>query len=118
MPCDPETGDDAAWKVVMPAVDAAEGEVSAFRLNGENLAVYRVDGAFYITDNICTHEWAELSDGLLEGCVIECPFHHARFDIRTGAVVAGPAEQALKCYAVRERDGFIEIRDGSEPGDS
>ena len=108
MPPAPE--DDAAWKTVMPAADLANGDIAAASFGEARIAVYSVDGEFYATDNICTHEHVELSDGLLEGYVIECPLHNARFDVRTGEVLAAPAELPLKCYPVRVREGLIEVR--------
>ena len=51
---------------------------------GLNLALYHVGDAWFCTDNICTHAFALLTDGWLEGHVIECPLHGGQFDIRTG----------------------------------
>ena len=65
------------------------------------LALYRVDGKVYCTDNLCTHAEAFLSDGYLEGFEIECPLHGARFDIRTGHVLCQPATKDINAYAVR-----------------
>src|SRR3546814_13621536 len=48
------------------------------------LALYRSDGEFFVSDNVCTHAYALLSEGFLEDGCIECPLHQARFDIRTG----------------------------------
>ncbi len=46
------------------------------------IALYRCDGEFFATDNICTHAFALLSEGFLQDGCIECPMHQARFDIR------------------------------------
>jgi nitrite reductase/ring-hydroxylating ferredoxin subunit len=53
---------------------------------------------------------AALSGGLLTGTTIMCQCHGSRFDITTGAVVNGPATEALKVYEVQEADGSIRIR--------
>jgi NAD(P)H-dependent nitrite reductase small subunit len=104
------SGDNAAsWRPIAPSERILEGEVHAATLDDKHVAVYNVDGRFYATDNVCTHAFALLSDGLLEDCVIECPLHSARFDVRTGAVVASPAECALQCYPVRLNDGVVEV---------
>jgi nitrite reductase/ring-hydroxylating ferredoxin subunit len=77
------------------------------------LAVYHVDGEFYVTDDTCTHMHASLGEeGSLEGHVIQCTWHNGKFDIRTGAVLGPPCVAPLKTYPVILRDGtvFIEFR--------
>lgn len=70
-------------------------------INGQSIALYRLNGDVFATDNICTHQYALLSEGYIDGDCIECPLHQACFDIRTGKVVSGPAERPLKVYRVR-----------------
>jgi 3-phenylpropionate/trans-cinnamate dioxygenase ferredoxin subunit len=65
------------------------------------LALYRINGQVYCTDNLCTHAEAFLSDGYLEGHEIECPLHGARFDIRTGRALCPPANKDINAYPVR-----------------
>lgn len=75
------------------------------------LAVYNVDGIYYVTDDTCTHGPGSLSEGDLSGHVIECDFHYGSFDIRTGEVVAPPCMVPLRTYKViNENDEiFIEV---------
>jgi nitrite reductase/ring-hydroxylating ferredoxin subunit len=87
---------------------AATGDIPAdgmraFEHEGRRIAVYHVGGAWYATDDICSHEYAHLSEGWLEGedCTVECPLHGSRFDIRTGAALTLPAFQPIAVYAVR-----------------
>ena len=80
--------------------DLAEGEVLKVEKDGLELAVYRVEGTFYVTDDACTHGPGSLSEGYLDGHVIECDFHNGAFDIRNGEVVAPPCMVALKTYKV------------------
>jgi naphthalene 1,2-dioxygenase system ferredoxin subunit len=68
-----------------------------------------VDDAFYATDNVCTHAFALLSDGFLDGTVVECPLHGGQFDVTSGAAVLEPAECDLRSYPVRVVDGHIEV---------
>lgn len=97
------------WHTAAAAADIDDMSPTACTVAGRAIAIYRVDGAYYATSNICTHEEAELSDGLIEGCEIECPFHFARFDIKTGKALTSPAEVDLATYPVREVDGRIEV---------
>lgn len=73
------------------------------------LAVYRVEGEFFVTDNICTHGNAKLSEGFQNGNIIECPFHGGAFDIRTGEPAAFPCQQPLATYTVHVQDDCVLI---------
>lgn len=64
------------------------------------LAVFNVDGKFYVTDDTCTHGPGSLSEGPLEGEVVECDFHNGKFNVRTGEVCASPCMIPLKTYPV------------------
>jgi nitrite reductase/ring-hydroxylating ferredoxin subunit len=99
----------ASWRTIASSESIPEGEMHASTFGDKCIAVYNVDGTFYATDNICSHAFALLSDGLLDGCVVECPLHNARFDVRTGAVLASPAEHPLDCYPVRLNGDVVEV---------
>jgi 3-phenylpropionate/trans-cinnamate dioxygenase ferredoxin component len=87
-----------------------EGEVTAFEVNGEEVAVARVDGALFAFSDICTHRHCNLSmGGELEGTTITCECHGSVFSIETGNVLDGPAEEPIATYKVREDDGDIVI---------
>lgn len=95
---------------LMPAADIPEGEVRRFAAPGRRaVAVYNVAGEFFATDDTCTHGMASLSEGLLDGHVIECPWHGGAFDVRTGAAIAEPCTDPVRSYAVSIEDGFIWI---------
>ncbi len=64
------------------------------------LAVYNLDGTYYVTANMCTHGMASLSDGYLEGDEVECPFHGGRFSIKTGVPTAFPCVVPIEVYEV------------------
>lgn len=85
------------------AIRVDEGELS--------LAVFNVNGTFYVTDDLCTHGPGSLSEGYLDGHTIECDFHNGAFDIRTGEVVAPPCMLPIKTYKVtiENDDVMIEI---------
>ena len=104
------SGEDAGWVRAAARSDLAEGEVIGVEVAGHSIALYDADGNPFATDNICTHAYACLSDGWLDGEVIECPLHAARFDIRSGKVLDPPATEDLKTYPVRIVDGEIQVR--------
>ena len=95
-------GDEGKWVRAASAGDLAEGEMMAVALEGRSLALYHLDdGTWCASDNVCTHAFAQLTDGWLEGCIIECPLHSGRFDLRTGAGQGAPIEDDLPVYPVR-----------------
>jgi nitrite reductase/ring-hydroxylating ferredoxin subunit len=62
------------------------------------------------TDNICTHAFALLSDGWLDGDCIECPLHAGRFDVRTGKALGPPVDEDIKVYPVRIVGDDIQVK--------
>ena len=76
---------------------------------GREIAIYRVDGSVFATDNSCTHGHARLCEGFLEGHEIECPLHQGSFDVRTGAATGAPAEIALATYPARLAADRVEL---------
>ncbi len=74
------------------------------------IAVYRAKGKFYATQDLCTHEHAYLSDGVVVDCVVECPFHQGRFDVRSGEAMGAPVIVPLKTYPVKVVDGRIYVK--------
>jgi nitrite reductase/ring-hydroxylating ferredoxin subunit/hemoglobin-like flavoprotein len=65
-----------------------------------NVAVFNVAGSFYATQDECTHKRGPLSEGELDGSTVTCPYHGAQFNVCTGAVLRGPAQDPLKTYRV------------------
>ncbi len=101
--------------------DVGEGELLSVRApNGEPVCLVRYKGEIHAVSDCCTHSEFPISDGSLrpDGS-LECVWHGARFDCRTGVVLKGPAEDPLPVYAVKVegRSIFVGHRKGrSEPG--
>jgi 3-phenylpropionate/trans-cinnamate dioxygenase ferredoxin subunit len=65
------------------------------------LALFRSAGEYFVTQEFCTHEDASMIDGwVADDCTIECPWHSAKFCLRTGDALTPPASQPLKIYPV------------------
>ena len=77
------------------------------------LAIFRIDDAFHVTDDTCTHGAASLAEGFVEGDEIECPWHSGRFCIRDGRATAMPAVEPIRVYKARVIDGQVCIEAGS-----
>ena len=94
---------------VATTAELADEQAKLVELEGQKIALFHVDGAFYAVSDTCTHRGGPLSEGELEGAEVTCPWHGAKFDIRTGAVVGPPAPQAVKSYPVRVTGADVEI---------
>ena len=80
--------------------DVEAGQAVKIEVAGLSLAVFNLDGDFFVTDDLCTHGPGSLSEGCIIGDAVECNFHNGVFDIRTGAVLAPPCITPLKTYRV------------------
>lgn len=100
---------DEVWHVVCEIADIGAGTMMPVEIGDLQIAVYNVDGDFFATDNICSHGFALLTDGLLEDDRVECPLHGACFNVKTGKVECEPAEADLAVYRTRLTGGRVEI---------
>ena len=93
-----------SWHRVASVKSVPEGEMLATTVAGTKVAIYHLeDGTIWATGNVCTHEFALLTDGWLEGCEIECPLHAGRFDVRTGKGLCSPIERDVSTYPIEVR---------------
>jgi nitrite reductase/ring-hydroxylating ferredoxin subunit len=90
-----------AWTRVAALADLKERGVMDAEVGGDEIALYWVGDAPYATENICTHAFARLSEGFLDGDCIECPIHQALFNVKTGEAVSPPAYQPVKTFPCR-----------------
>jgi len=91
------------------AAEVAPGNALKVETGGLALAVFNVDGEFFVTDDLCTHGPGSLSEGYIEGDVVECNFHNGQFNIRTGEVVSPPCMAPIKTYNTFVEDGRVVI---------
>ena len=85
------------------------GKARLFDVKGKPIAFFNVDGQFFAVDNACTHRGGPLAEGEISGHEVTCPWHGARFDVRTGKVVGPPAQQAVARYSVRVTESDLEV---------
>ena len=109
----PELAADA-FRTVGSGDAVPEGLVVPYYFDDRKLrvSVARVGDRLYAFDDLCTcgGQACPLSGGLLAGTVVMCQCHGSKFDVTTGAVVNGPATEALNVYEVQEVEGRIQIR--------
>ena len=84
-------------------------ELASFEVGAERIAVARVAGAYHAFGDTCTHRACSLAEGELEGHTVICPCHGSRFDVTTGAVQRGPAQEPVRSYSVRVQDGALQV---------
>ena len=89
------------------ADEVAAGEALKVETGELTVAVFNLDGAFYVTNDACTHGPGSLSEGYIDGDVVECNFHQGCFNIRTGEVVLPPCMVPVKTYKTLVEDGVV-----------
>jgi 3-phenylpropionate/trans-cinnamate dioxygenase ferredoxin subunit len=109
--------EERKWIDVAPVDDVAEGEVKTFTVAAHRIAVARANGQLYAVQDLCSHDDGPLGDGGLEEFAIVCPRHGAKFDVRTGAVVAMPAIAPIETFPVMEEDGRIHVAVNNQGND-
>jgi biphenyl 2,3-dioxygenase ferredoxin subunit len=100
---------DRTQLVLCSTGDVAVGTAIKVERHGLELAVFNIEGEFYVTDDHCTHGPGSLSEGYIEGDIVECNFHQGQFNIRTGEVVLPPCFVPVKTYPVMVKDGKVTI---------
>lgn len=90
-----------AFTKVARTTELSPGKMIRVHVNGHAILLANVDGTYYATDDLCTHEDASLSTGCLQGEFVKCPLHGSRFDLKTGQAMEDPAEDDLRTYPVK-----------------
>lgn len=114
------------WVKVAPLADFPAGTRRVVEVDGASVAVFHLDDGYYAIEDVCTHDGGELASGELvcnelagndlasiesAGCEITCPRHGARFNLKTGAVTAPPAYEAVAVLPLRLAGEWLEVRD-------
>src|SRR2546426_6507718 len=99
----------ASFIKIAKADEVPVGGGRLVKVAGKEIALFHVQGKYYAIDNTCTHVGGPLSEGEVEGTVVECPWHGFRFSIETGKVLYGPARTDVACYPIRREGDDIEI---------
>ena len=90
------------------AKDIASGEMRVFDVAGTKVNIASVDGQLHAFDDTCTHKACSLAEGKLDGTTVTCPCHGSQFDVTTGEVLRGPAQQPVRSRLVQmESDGVL-----------
>jgi len=104
--------DSGNWVTVASRPKLGDGDILGVSVGEEQIALYNLAGEIYATSNICTHAFALLSDGWLDGEVIECPLHAGRFEVKTGKGLGPPIPCDIKTYPVRVVGDDVQVQLG------
>lgn len=98
----------AGFETVADEAEVGEGAVHGVHVVGHPVVVCKVRGRLYACSADCTHEeGGDLALGTLDGFTLKCPAHGCAFDVRSGRIVSGPAEEPLPTYEVRAEGGHV-----------
>jgi biphenyl 2,3-dioxygenase ferredoxin component len=91
------------------ADQVSTGTALRVEAGGLTVAVFNIDGQFYVTDDACTHGPGSLSEGFIEGDAVECNFHNGQFNIKTGEIVSPPCMIPVRTYPAMVEGGTVFI---------
>ena len=89
--------------------EVTPGEVKQYQVEGRPVALCNLDGEFHAFEDVCTHQFAYLSEGELVGDRIRCPLHGATFDVRSGEAKSSPAVKPVAKHEIKVEDGNIYV---------
>jgi nitrite reductase/ring-hydroxylating ferredoxin subunit len=99
----------AEFVKVLPAAELAPGSATEVLVGTRPVALFNVDGAFHALSNTCLHRGGPLGQGMLDGCVVMCPWHAWTFDVTTGVSTVNP-ELKVARYEAKLEDGWVWVR--------
>ena len=94
---------------VASAADLKPNEMKAVNANGKPVLLANLEGNYYAIGNKCMHMGCTLTNGKLKGEIVECPCHGSQYDVKTGAVVRGPALKPEPKYEVKVENGQVMV---------
>ncbi|MDO8989474.1 MAG: non-heme iron oxygenase ferredoxin subunit [Sideroxyarcus sp.] len=100
------------WLDVASTDELAPGMRRVVDADGLAVAVFNLGGEYFAIQDICPHDGGELAKGVLEGEVIVCPRHGARFSVKSGSVLGPPAYEDIRTFSVRVVDGRVQVEAG------
>ena len=92
---------DPGFVKVAQVSEIKPGEMIAVEVDSEQVLLANVDGSIHAVDDICSHAYASLSEGDLNGAEVECPLHGGSFNVTTGEAMGPPADEPVRVYKVQ-----------------
>jgi nitrite reductase/ring-hydroxylating ferredoxin subunit len=101
--------DNLEWHAVAKASELEDEEPEHARIGDTLICVVKLDDGIFAINDVCTHEFAQLSEGFVDGEEIECPLHQATFNLKTGEATAPPADDPVETYPVKIEDDQVYV---------
>ncbi|MCB9569939.1 MAG: Rieske 2Fe-2S domain-containing protein [Myxococcales bacterium] len=96
------------WIPALPLADLPVGEARVVRHGDDRIAIFRpAEGELFACDNRCPHEGYPLARGSVRECVVTCPWHNYKFDLRDGRALIG--DEQVRIFPIRLRDATVEV---------
>ncbi|MDA1128331.1 MAG: non-heme iron oxygenase ferredoxin subunit [Chloroflexi bacterium] len=92
---------DAGFVKVAQVSEIKPGEMIVVEVDSEQVLLANINGNIHAMDDICSHAYASLSEGDLNGVEVECPLHGAAFNVTTGVPVSPPATESIRVYQIQ-----------------
>lgn len=99
----------AEWIDVAPASELQAGDRKVVHSEIGPIAVFNLSGELFAIEDVCTHDGGELASGACDGDQIICPRHGARFNIRSGKVLAPPAFEDIETFPTRIENDTVQV---------
>ncbi len=99
----------AKFVAVATVGELGDDQQKLVRIDGKAIVVCKSEGRFFAIENRCTHDNEQLLGGNIKKCTIVCPIHGARFSLKNGAPLGGPAFEPITTFPVRLSGDQIEI---------
>jgi apoptosis-inducing factor 3 len=107
------TGPDLAQGIARDEIP--DGGILAGHVGEEAVLLARRGNEVFAVGATCSHYGGPLADGLMVGDTVRCPWHHARFSLRSGEAIGAPAFNPVPCWRAEQRDGKVIVRGKIEP---
>ena len=95
---------------VGPADMLKPGQATIIDIEDDSIVLANFEGDYYAIENRCSHDDGPLGKGRVVGCLIECPRHGAKFDVRDGSAESLPAFRPVSAFETRVNDGQVEVQ--------
>jgi 3-phenylpropionate/trans-cinnamate dioxygenase ferredoxin subunit len=92
---------DTDFVKVAEVGELAPGDMKVVNIGDDQILIVNVDGDFHAIDDLCSHAFASLADGDLNGKEVECPLHGSVFNVTTGEVMTSPADESQRVFNLR-----------------
>ncbi|HUK57308.1 MAG TPA: nitrite reductase small subunit NirD [Nitrospiria bacterium] len=96
------------YVAVAKTADLSPGEGRVVEVDGNEVALFNLNGNFYAIDNMCVHQGGPLGEGMLEGDTVICPWHSWKYNVKTGVCTTNPSRN-VRTYSVKIEDGQIKV---------